>query len=75
MNRVRVLRQLVAEGMYVVDAQRVADAILARAAARMTMPDLPIRNDRYVRVRSFRLEHEVRSFRLTARPRARRLPH
>jgi hypothetical protein len=61
--------------MYVVDERLVAEAILTRATARTMLPETPFRNDRGSRVRSFRLEHEVRSFRLSGRPRGHQLPH
>lgn len=71
-----MLRQLIEDSLYVVDERAVADAILVRAQARLTLPDVAFRNERdSARVRSFRLEHEARSFRLGGRPRSRQLHH
>jgi hypothetical protein len=75
MRRTRVLRQLIADSLYVVDEGAVADAILLRSRARVTFPDMVFPNDRRASVRSFRLEHDARSFRLGARPRSRQLQH
>jgi hypothetical protein len=76
MRRTRVLRQLIADSMYVVDEAGAADAILLRARARITLADVELRNDRGARaIRSFRLEHEARSFRLSGRARSRQLQH
>jgi len=76
MRRTRVLRQLIADSLYVVDAGLVADAILLRAQAKANLPGLSFPNDRNASsVRSFRLEHEARSFRLGGRPRSRQLHH
>jgi hypothetical protein len=75
MRRTRILRQLIADSLYVVDEGAVADAILTRARARATFPDIVFPNDRRASVRSFRLEHEARSFRLGGRPRSRQLHH
>jgi hypothetical protein len=75
MQRVPVLRELLAESMYVVDEERIAEAILVRARARGTLPDLPLRADCDDRAaRSFRLEQQARSFRLSSAAR-RELPH
>ena len=75
MNQIRVLRQLLAESMYVVDEALVADAILSRARAKRTVAEVMFRNDPRARsVKSFRLEHEARSFRLSRTPR-RQLQH
>jgi hypothetical protein len=76
MQRTRALRQLITDSHYEIDAQQVAQAILLRAQAKATMPDITFRNDRNpAAVRSFRLEHEVRSFRLSTRRRSRQLQH
>ncbi|HWF71909.1 MAG TPA: hypothetical protein VG186_01115 [Solirubrobacteraceae bacterium] len=73
MRRTRVLRQLIADSMYVVDDRLLADAIMARVRARATVPGISFGNERNApAVRSFRLEHEARSFRLGSRPLARR---
>jgi hypothetical protein len=76
-NRTRVLRQLVSEEMYVIDDRVIADAILMRAQAKMIVPDVPFRNDTGERrkVRSFRLEHDARSFRISSKSRRRQLTH
>jgi hypothetical protein len=74
MRRSRVLRQLIADSLYVVDEGAVADAILLRTRARATLPDVVFPNDRNPSsLRSFRLEHEARSFRLGGRARSRQL--
>jgi len=76
MRRTRVLRELIAGSLYVIDERQVAEAILLRARARTTLPAAPFRNDRNAAsVRSFRLEHEARSFRLGGRSRGRQLHH
>ncbi len=52
--------------MYVIDAQAVAGAILARACARRTVPGTTFRNDASdptPQVRSFRPTRQARSFR------------
>jgi hypothetical protein len=74
MQRTRALRQLITDSHYVIDEQQIAQAILLRAQAKSTMPDIKFRNDRDpAAVRSFRLEHEARSFRLSTRRRGRQL--
>jgi hypothetical protein len=71
-----VLRQLLEDSMYVIDEQLVAEAILLRSEARAAVPGLNFGNERNApAVRSFRLEHEARSFRLGGRPRSRHLHH
>lgn len=71
MRRVRVLRQLIDDSLYVVDEKLVAEAILLRAQARTTLPGISLANDRRAAsMRSFRLEHDARSFRLGGRGRA-----
>ncbi|HWF52748.1 MAG TPA: hypothetical protein VG294_19040 [Solirubrobacteraceae bacterium] len=73
MRRTRVLRQLITDSMYVVDDRLVAEAILSRVQARIISPGISFGNEpNSAAVRSFRLEHEARSFRLGVRPRARR---
>jgi len=72
MKRVRVLRQMIQESHYVIDERLVAEAILLRAQARTTLPEVVFRNDRNS-VRSFRLEHGSRSFRLSSRSRLRQV--
>jgi hypothetical protein len=76
MKRLRLLRQLISDDMYVVDERLIADAIMARWGARMVIADASFRNDLNSRaVRSFRLEHEARSFRLVTGSRRRQLQH
>jgi hypothetical protein len=65
MQRAQLLRQLVLDSQYVIDEQRVATAILARAAARRLVATATFRNDgrRWADVRSFRPSRRARSFR------------
>jgi hypothetical protein len=59
--------------MYVIDERLVAEAILSRMQARANVPGIAFGNECNSRaVRSFRLEHEARSFRLGGRTLARR---
>jgi hypothetical protein len=59
------LKQLIAESLYHVDERAVAEAILARAVVRQTMPEVSFRSEhRGPLVRSFRRERDARSFRL-----------
>jgi len=75
-RRVRVLKQLVRESLYVVDEQAVAHAILSRANARLLVADLAFRSDAATpRVRSFRRDPTARSFRLSQSPRLRHIHH
>lgn len=70
--RAKLLGDLVREGLYVVDEAAVAEAIVARRAARRTLPDVTLRSATRPpahRVRSFRPDPEARSFRLAARRR------
>ena len=65
-RRVRVLKEMVAGSMYVVDERAVADAILARAAVRQAVAVAELRAEQRVRrIRSFRRTREARSFRLS----------
>ena len=74
MQRNRTLRQMIADSMYVVDPERIAEAIVLRTRMTATVPELSFRNrDREIRVRSFRLSTDVPSFHLTGFPR--RQPH
>jgi hypothetical protein len=67
--RVRLLKQMVAESLYVVDERAVADAILARARVRQAVAAPELRGARTdARVRSFRPSRRARSFRLEAGP-------
>ena len=65
--RVRLLKELVGDGLYVVDAGAVADAVLLRSIVRHTLPDVAFRGSPRPapEVRSFRPHRGVRSFRLT----------
>ncbi len=60
--------------MYLADERLVAEAILLRMQAHGTVPGIAFGNERNApAVRSFRLEHEARSFRIGGRTRSRRL--
>jgi hypothetical protein len=64
MQRAQLLRQLVLDSQYVVDEQRVAAAILARASMRRLVAGVRFRNEtRRIAARSFRPSSQVRSFR------------
>jgi hypothetical protein len=65
--RVKVLKQLVADEMYDVDATAIADAMLLRATMLRTLPDVTFRCRPSAApvVRSFRPHRGARSFRLT----------
>lgn len=65
--RVKVLKQLVADGLYVIDAPAIADAMLLRARIQRTLPDVTFRcAPRAARqVRSFRPHRGAKSFRLS----------
>lgn len=64
MQRAQLLRQLVLDSQYVIDEQRVAAAILARASIRRLIAGVRFRNEtRPIGVRSFRPSSQVRSFR------------
>jgi hypothetical protein len=67
--RVKVLKQLVADGHYVIDESAVADAVLLRSAARQLLPDVTFRGAPRGAppVRSFRPHRGATSFRLTQR--------
>jgi len=71
--RVRLLRALLADGMYPVDERLLADAILARTRVRGTIPEVAFAQDR-LQIRSFRPDPSARSFRL-ARSAGRRAHH
>ncbi len=67
-SHLRLLRELIADGMYVVDEAAVADAILARAGVRLTVANASFRTEvRPPQVRSFRRDDHARSFRLERR--------
>ena len=69
--RVKLLREIVADGLYVIDESAVAEAVVARAMVRCRLPDVAFRTDpsprpprRSAEVRSFRPHRGGRSFRL-----------
>jgi hypothetical protein len=65
-RQIQLLRQLVDDSQYAVDAATVADAILARATARRSVMGTTFRNDirtEQPQVRSFRPTSKARSFR------------
>ena len=69
-SHLRLLKQLIADGMYVVDEALLADAIMARASVRLTVANTSFRSEvRPPQVRSFRREDQARSFRLERRSR------
>lgn len=74
-SRVKVLKQLVAEGHYVVDEAAVADAMILHAMVLRAVPDLTFRCAPHAapQVRSFRPHRGARSFRLSRAER--RPPH
>lgn len=65
--RVRLLKELVGDGMYVIDDVAVADAVLLRSMTRHMLPDVAFRGTPRPEpeVRSFRPHRGARSFRLT----------
>ena len=72
--RTKVLRELVRDAHYVIDERAIAEAILVRAMAQRTLPDVTFRSTRHVpQVRSFRPHRGARSFRMTRGER--RPPH
>ena len=74
-SRIKVLKQLVQDGHYVVDEPAIADAMLLRSIALRTLPDVSFRSGaaRSPQIRSFRRHPAARSFRLSRREQ-RRLP-
>jgi hypothetical protein len=65
-RQIRLLKELVSGDQYAVDERVVADAILARAAARQAVMGTVFRNDirgPAPQVRSFRPTRKARSFR------------
>jgi hypothetical protein len=61
----RSLKQLIDDGMYVVDERAVADAIFARASVRVSVARASFRSEPAPpMVRSFRRDPHARSFRL-----------
>jgi hypothetical protein len=74
--RARIIRDLIADSLYVVDGRMVADAVLARAQVRVTVAEPSFRSEcRGPLVRSFRRDPLARSFRLSDMPNHRRLHH
>jgi hypothetical protein len=74
-SRLILLKQLIEDGMYIVDERAVADAIIARGVVRLTIPESPFENTlRGSQARSFRHDRSARSFRLVRSSRLRR-PH
>ena len=74
--RVKVLKQLIRESLYVIDERRIADVIVLRLHARETLPELSLRSDdRGPQIRSFRRHDDARSFRLIGAPRLRSVSH
>ena len=65
--RVKVLKQLVSDGQYVIDEAAVADSILLRSMALRMLPDVTFRSPPrgLPEVRSFRPHRGARSFRLS----------
>ncbi len=76
-SRLRLLRQLLADGMYTVDENAVANAIVARAVVRLTIPESPFYNALRGShaARSFRRDPSARSFRLARSSSLRRALH
>jgi len=65
-RQIHLLKQLVLDSQYAVDAEAVANAILARSAARRAVIGTTFRNDirgPAAQVRSFRPTRKARSFR------------
>lgn len=73
--RVKVLKQLVADGHYVIDEAAIAEAIIVRSIALRLLPDASFRCAPRAapQVRSFRPHRGARSFRLSRA--LRRPPH
>jgi hypothetical protein len=65
--RLKVLKQLVDDGHYVIGEAAVADAMLVRSMALRMLPDVAFRSTpcRTPQVRSFRPHRGARSFRLS----------
>ena len=72
-SRVRLLKELVGDGLYVIDDAAVADAVLLRAQTRHMLPDVAFRGTPRPEpeVRSFRPHRGAKSFRLTRAERRR----
>ncbi len=71
--RVKLLKELIDDELYVIDAAAVAGAVLLRSITRQMLPDITFRATPRPapQVRSFRPHRGARSFRLT---RAQRRP-
>ena len=65
--RVRLLKQLISDGLYVIDDVAVADTVLLRSQMRHMLPDVAFRGSPRPEpdVRSFRPHRGAKSFRLT----------
>lgn len=65
--RVKVLKQLVGDGHYVIDEAAVGEAMILRSMALRMLPDVTFRSTRpsVPQVRSFRPHRGARSFRLS----------
>jgi len=63
-HRTQLLAKLIREGIYVVDEQAVAEAIVLRSVVCRSMPQITFRSDVRSTVRSFRRAEHSRSFRL-----------
>jgi hypothetical protein len=76
-SRVKVLKQLVADGLYVVDESAIANAMELRAMVQRELPDVTFRCAPRVapEVRSFRPHRGARSFRLSRAQRRRLHAH
>ncbi len=67
-SHLRLLKQLITDGMYVVDETAVAEAILARGSVRATVANAAFRSEvQPPAIRSFRRVDHARSFRLERR--------
>ena len=67
-QRVKLLKELVDDELYVIDHVAVADAVLLRSRTRHTLPEVAFRvtaRPQEPKVRSFRPHRGARSFRLT----------
>ena len=65
--RVKVLKQLVADGHYVIDEAAIAETMLLRSSVLRSLPDVAFRCAPHPasQVRSFRPHRGARSFRLS----------
>ncbi len=75
-SRVRILKELVGHSMYTFEERAIADAIVLRAVARLTLAEQTFRSEhRGPAARSFRRDRDARSFRLSGSTRLRRVHH